>query len=360
MKKAFLIISLTVGILGLKAQDLTLGYQLVDLGNNNYRVEIHARNNTVQTLSIGAINLSLAYQSSCLSYQSLWSVFNQQWGNLVAYDQSMPFNLNYQGVSYDQRWQYGNTDPNFLSPAAIDIPANGGNFVHVQDVDFQSSCNPQVYLENQSENFANEITNLSGIGIPYDIQPMAGAFPVEFLDFTAQQLGVKTVGLDWVTASETDNDYFLVERSVDLVSFSVVGKVQGKGNSQQTQLYSFTDKDALGVVFYYRLKQVDLNGEFTYSELREVKMVEGQFSPINCYPNPTSNSLYLSRESGELEHFSLMIYDQNGKEVFHSPSLGIGSNPVEISVEDLPPGIYQGSLLEEKSERIFLVRFVRL
>lgn len=74
-----------------------------------------------------------------------------------------------------------------------------------------------------------------------------------------------TVLLNWSTASETDNDYFTIERSTDGISFSAIGNRDGAGNSMQVLHYHFEDTDPFAGMNYYRIKQTDYNGQFAYS-----------------------------------------------------------------------------------------------
>jgi len=112
--------------------------------------------------------------------------------------------------------------------------------------------------------------------------------PVELLSFTALP-DKSNVKLKWQTATEKNNDYFLVERSRDGFSFSVIGKVKGAGNSLQLNSYSLVDAAPLKTG-YYRLKQLDFDGSSTYS-----KIVAVNFSGIQqeekllIYPNPTKD-----------------------------------------------------------------------
>jgi hypothetical protein len=92
-----------------------------------------------------------------------------------------------------------------------------------------------------------------------------GILPIELTKFEAIKQSESSNILKWTTATETNNDYFLVERSLDAINFVEVEKVKGAGNSMETLNYKLVDKKPYNGINYYRLKQVDFNGQFKYS-----------------------------------------------------------------------------------------------
>jgi hypothetical protein len=96
--------------------------------------------------------------------------------------------------------------------------------------------------------------------------------------------------LEWRTATETNNDGFDVERSLDGKTFSSIGWVDGQHTTQVEQQYSFTDAAPSAGWNYYRLKQLDLDGKFNFSQLIPVSVSES----LSLYPNPAQNHIYVS------------------------------------------------------------------
>lgn len=94
-----------------------------------------------------------------------------------------------------------------------------------------------------------------------------GSLPIELLYFTADKLSCGTNSLIWETASESNNDRFEVERSSDGITFIKVGTVKGAGTSTSRNKYNLTDYNPIQELNYYRLKQIDLDGSFTYSNI---------------------------------------------------------------------------------------------
>lgn len=113
----------------------------------------------------------------------------------------------------------------------------------------------------------------------YGLPPACGEFcvinyglPVELTSFELFSKRKNEVDLYWTTATEINNEYFVVERSLDAKTFVEVGRIKGSGNSNTIVNYYFTDKELYAGRFYYRLKQVDFDGKFKYSDVRSVRV----------------------------------------------------------------------------------------
>jgi hypothetical protein len=110
--------------------------------------------------------------------------------------------------------------------------------------------------------------------------------PVELLDFHAELIN-HSVNLFWSTATETNNDFFTIEASVNGTNFHSIGIIKGSGNSLMEKKYSFVDTKPLQGFCYYRLKQTDYNGKFKY-----FKIIFNQYTEttpkFTVYPNPLS------------------------------------------------------------------------
>ena len=121
--------------------------------------------------------------------------------------------------------------------------------------------------------------------------------PIELLFFDAQMNG-KVVDIFWSTSTEINNDYFTVERSPDAVVFSELAKVKGAGNSSQTLHYNAVDANPLSGISYYRLKQTDFDGNYTYSNIVAIEQSTDDILGINfsVFPNP-SNGKFIGLRS---------------------------------------------------------------
>lgn len=171
----------------------------------------------------------------------------------------------------------------------------------------------------------------------------AGPLPVTLISFKANITESQQTVLKWATASEKDNDYFVVERSKNASDFELVGKVKGKGTIDLRNDYSFTDESPLKGINYYRLKQVDFDGQYSYTRAESV--IKDGDGTISLYPNPTTNILKINFEdTDQIEDAT--IYDMMGRVV-----KTIIGNQDKYEVVNLPQGKYiiQIDLLDGRS-----------
>lgn len=172
--------------------------------------------------------------------------------------------------------------------------------------------------------------------------------PVTLLDFSGTLQKNNSVLLKWSTASETNNEKFEVERSADGKNFEQIATVKGNGNSNTRLSYEAVDAKALAGISYYRLKQVDFNGEASYSRTIRITNqpnTEG-LTVQNLYPNPTTAKATLEFTLATEENLYLTVCDALGKVVLTQTSEGkTGQNKLEIKkLENLPKGFYLISL----------------
>lgn len=163
--------------------------------------------------------------------------------------------------------------------------------------------------------------------------------PIELLNFTAETFTGLTVKLNWITISETSNNYFVVERSVDGVSFISIDTVKGSGNSTTLKKYETYDKSPNPILNYYRLKQVDFNGNFSYSFLVSAEFIEKGIQ-VQIAPNPSQGYFIidvltdLSAQNG----LKLKIYNAIGVLILEE-NYPYGSKVIKMNV-NLSPGCY--------------------
>ena len=161
--------------------------------------------------------------------------------------------------------------------------------------------------------------------------------PIELLDFFAQcsQNGAK---IQWITSSEINNNYFLLQKSTDLKNWQDVVKIDGKGNSNQIIEYSHFDpkwkEDEL-----YRLTQIDFDGQSESFGPITIKCNEHHFdNEIAVYPNPFNDDFTIDFKNSDEEDFIIEIADVNGK-IWHKQIVN-SSKLVKINTEKLPKGVY--------------------
>jgi len=189
----------------------------------------------------------------------------------------------------------------------------------------------------------------------------SGGVPVELVSFSVEFVESQ-VKLSWATASELNNLGFEIERKSENEEWRTIGFIDGKGTTTEIQNYYFTD-DLIGVndsKLYYRLKQVDLDGTFEYSEIVEVEIdIPVEFSLEQNYPNPFNPSTTIRFTILELRFTILKVYDVLGNEIatLVNEEKPAGSYEVEFNqasgIRDPASGIYfyqlrSGSFIQTK------------
>ncbi len=172
------------------------------------------------------------------------------------------------------------------------------------------------------------------------------ALPVEMTTFTARvhttSLAEEVI-LEWRTASEKDNLGFEVQRSQDGKNFAKIGFVAGHGTTNQEKVYSFTDRDVTVAKYFYRLKQIDRDGSFSFSDIQQVIVTAPErFELSQNFPNPfnpKTDIIFRLRQDGLVV---LKVYDLLGREVrtLVNEKLNAGTHRVTFDGRDLPSGMY--------------------
>lgn len=163
--------------------------------------------------------------------------------------------------------------------------------------------------------------------------PSGTGLPVKLLFFTGRKVENYSQ-LDWATAIEIDNDKFIVERSADAIQFEAIGSVKGAGNTTVQQNYQWLDKSPLSGWNYYRLKQVDFDGDVEYTNTVAVNFDGDETTPsIIVFPSPSKDFINV-QILGTNQIVEAVLYNMIGQAVKNV-------TPNErMSIEDLPSGEY--------------------
>jgi hypothetical protein len=165
--------------------------------------------------------------------------------------------------------------------------------------------------------------------------------PVELVNFEAAISGTN-VYLNWTTVTETNNSGFEIQRSSDS-DFEVLAFIPGHGTTTETRNYAYTDKNVPAGSYSYRLKQVDYDGTFEYSDVVEVEVAApAEFALDQNYPNPFNPSTKINFRLAADSKVSLKVFDVLGQEVMTliNNDLSAGSHQVEFDAINLNSGIY--------------------
>ncbi len=174
--------------------------------------------------------------------------------------------------------------------------------------------------------------------------------PIELISFEAsnEEDGVM---LEWYTATELNNDFFTIERSFDGETFSSIAEIDGAGNSSETLSYEYLDRNVQEGIYFYRLKQTDFDGQFSYSETIAISHSGSNLATeLAVYPNPVNGeSFFVSTAS--LEHginFEVSIHDLMGRQLKAQLMKRELNNVLSIDVSDIENGVY---IIRVRSER---------
>ncbi|MDF3078698.1 MAG: type sorting protein [Sphingobacteriaceae bacterium] len=176
--------------------------------------------------------------------------------------------------------------------------------------------------------------------------------PVTLLSFSAKKVGIGAL-ITWKTATEQNNDRFELESSQDGRNFKLLSVLKAKGTSNSAASYTYLDKDPTKGTTYYRLKQVDLNGDYVFSNLISVDFERDVAAPVFVlYPNPVVNEVYVDYDSecNDPQSYKLMVYDKDGREMTHS--LVEHGQPLKQNVTSLEKGIYILQMVEATTNNI--------
>jgi len=162
--------------------------------------------------------------------------------------------------------------------------------------------------------------------------------PIELVSFTAKVINEK-VHLEWLTASETNNDFFTVEKSQHGDDWAIVDKIKGAGNSTTPKGYETDDDKPLAGISFYRLKQTDFDGAYSYSTATRVYYSSG--NGVSVYPNPASDYLIIEVKN-YTKNVSILITDITGKTVYKNHAAEIPKT--EVNIKDFAGGIYLATI----------------
>ncbi len=231
-----------------------------------------------------------------------------------------------------------NSDPGFGNGNVIPFTDPKGN--NIADFGFNAnitalSNNTLHYMFVRTKDSSDRWSITNVISFTKNV-----VIPVTWLSFNAK-LDNKIVLLDWKTATESNSSHFEVERSSNGYQFEKIGQVTAAGNSNAVTSYVFTDRLPVKGMNYYRLKQVDLDGKFSYSETRKVE-IKTDLPLFVLYNNPSNGSAITVKtaNTGSL----LGVFDMAGKKL---KEIEIVNRTQQINLSALPSGTYTAVLYKD-------------
>lgn len=238
----------------------------------------------------------------------------------------------------------GVTDPNELLVAHWDTTALGVWKSEGRGVVAGTNAAGSITTQDALTSFS-PFTLSSGIPLP------ANPLPVNLLYFKAVARQDRTVLLNWATMQEQNNAWFEVERSKDGRQFEVIAQAPGAGTVYTLQNYEAADLHPYSGYSYYRLKQTDHDGRFTYSDVESV-WVDGAAEAINVFPNPAGNWLKVQYHTQEAPG-QITLYNQAGQPCPINTTLQ--ADGALLHTESLPKGLYLLEVIHKGERRVFKV-----
>ncbi len=190
-----------------------------------------------------------------------------------------------------------------------------------------------------TEDFSS-ITVTAGVG---EITTIAtpGACPDGPLAITLTNFEVKSndgsVMLEWSTENEINNDYFVVEHSLDGRNFSELEMIEGAGTTSEKSAYDYKHEDVINGMHYYRLKQVDFDGRFSLTAIQSVEVKSS--TTVAVYPTAVANDLKVTLSENLTTDAPINIFDITGQLVLET-IISVDNNTKDIDVTSLIPGTY--------------------
>lgn len=294
--------------------------------NSAYSVEIFGNNNgldysvTVRVKKLA--NVPASYSNLVL--------------HLALTETDIPFNWQGQTMVYNAQRLMA---PNELGTA---LDFSSGNTV---DINLNFTMNANWIADNCE--LVSFIQNLDGKEILQGSKvtlPELTVLPVELTSFTAKS-STNQVNLTWTTATEINNSGFEIQKSTDGSEFVSVGFIKGNGTTTEPKAYSFVDNHLNNVTgkLYYRLKQIDYNGAFNYSDIVEVVIdLPLEYSLNQNYPNPFNPSTKIKYSVPEQNLVSIVVYGVTGEEIatLVNEVKEAGNYEIEFNALQLSSGVY--------------------
>lgn len=237
-----------------------------------------------------------------------------------------------------------NEAPNVLNEITYDGVAYSGNFVNSGQGDCWRTT--QAATTGINGNHTLEF-NLSGTLV--SCNALDGTFSPDNLPISLAYFGAheseNAILIEWQTLEEENNAYFEVERSMDGIEFEIIYRQEGAGTTADMQFYEFEDQEAIyqNASYYYRLKQVDFDGNSTYSEVVVVEIQKAKsFEITQVFPNPAEDQLNILLNIESSQNTEILVLDATGRVVLQKIlDQGLkGIQNVQLNLSELQAGCY--------------------
>lgn len=337
----FLILLISQGILKSQTYDLRF---IEELNNGtNFEVKVQIKSSSVFKLAASSITFN--FNSAGLSNPSLLTAYNFSGVNV-----GPPLTI-YNDMTVTEPL-LGVASINIVYIQSNDLFADtvGTGWVDVASIGFTITNSNLISNLNFRSAYPSPTVVYSISGTTYTLLsagtwfPLDNPLPVELSDFTAKFKNNSKVDLNWITKTEVSNYGFYVERKVNEGEWNSITFIEGHGNSNSPKNYNYTDNDlfAGGSKFQYRLKQVDTDGQFEYSDAIEVEIMPTQFELSQNYPNPFNPSTTIRFSLPKETQLKINLYNMLGQlvETIAEGTYEAGYHKISFNAGNLGSGMY--------------------
>lgn len=254
----------------------------------------------------------------------------------------------------EREWKVTNT--NFSDDYSIEIEWDSIGNVTLSDLrllvdDDGDFSDATIYSTSDGLTFSFGSIIIGGLGtshiplgtskfITFGSVNAATPLPVELVEFEAVRLG-NYIQLKWLTSSEVNNDYFIVEKSSDGINWNAIGHVLGAGNSQEVIKYTFDDFELCDGNCYYRLRQVDFDRKEEISNVITISDAVNKAVIFNVFPNPVKDEFTVGVTTNYPGMYTVNIYSTSGQQMYNSKLVcNQGVNSFKVKTDFLKPGMY--------------------
>jgi hypothetical protein len=245
---------------------------------------------------------------------------------------------------------YCDGEANFFS-----LPKNGGTGTRSTVSNPYRSTTDCATVTPSSLKCRDIKISIEGPGIPPQTIDciIAGSLPVSYISFNGRIINNSNVYLNWITASETNNKSFNVERSEDGFTWTTISHVSGAVNSATNKEYSFTDEGLKSGLYYYRLKQADINGSGSYSNIIAANITKGnEANEVSVFYS--SNNLQFTG-LGSTTKWELVVFNSASARVLVNQTMTSST----VLLPNLSDGIYFIKLRNKLDNTVKTIKFFK-
>jgi hypothetical protein len=298
----------------------------------------------------GTIGMTIAPSSSSTDYD--WAIFGPYNGNIPCPPTGPPLRCSAATAANSTGGATG------LGNGASDTEEGSGGNGWVSAINVVAGQKYILFLDNWNATSAPytlswQLSNGAALG--------CALLPIELISFTGSNKKDFNL-IEWITNKEHHNDYYELERSTDGHNWREIAKINAIENLTQNKFYNYEDHTfTSNEINYYRLKQVDLNNEFKYSQIISIEATEGPKPYVtNLHPNPTNQKINFGLYTPIKGMVDIQILDFTGLEVLTDlQEIAVGKNDIKLDLSALKNGIYLLKIIPDGSEKPMIQKIIK-